>query len=137
MIIAADYPFMDVLGTMLVFFFWAMWFWCLIVVLTDVFSRSDIGGWGKAGWTVLTLLLPLLGVLIYLVAEGKNMGERRARDVQRQEARLDERIRRVAVSDSGNGDGAATEIAHAKELLDAGTIDAQEFEQLKRKALAA
>jgi Phospholipase_D-nuclease N-terminal len=134
MIIAADYPFMDVLGTMLVFFFWVMWFWCLIVVLTDVFSRSDIGGWAKAGWTVLTLLLPLLGVLIYLVAEGRNMAERRASDVKRQETQLDDRIRRV--STTGTGDGAATQIAHAKELLDAGTIDAQEFEQLKRKALA-
>jgi hypothetical protein len=131
MILASDYPFMDILGSMLVFFLWVMWFWILIVVLSDVFSRRDIGGWGKAGWVVLTLFLPLLGVLIYLIAEGSNMAERRASDVRTQRQAIDDHIRTVAASD-----GPATEIANAKQLLDNGTIDQTEFDQIKRRALA-
>jgi hypothetical protein len=131
MILAADYPFLDVLGTMLVFFAWVMWFWILIVVLSDVFRRRDLSGWGKAGWTLLTFLLPLVGVVVYLIAHGKDMGERRVRDIETEQARFDDRIRTVAGSD-----GPTTEIANAKRLLDNGTIDEAEFAALKRKALA-
>lgn len=136
MIVAADYPFMDILWTMVVFFFWVMWFWCLIIVLSDVFGRSDLSGWGKAGWVVACLFLPMLGVLIYLIAHGKDMAQRRAEGMATQQAQLDDHIRRVAATPTSNGD-ATSEIARAKELLDAGAIDATEFEQLKRKALAA
>lgn len=133
MIIAADYPFLDILGTMLVFFFWVMWFWTLIVVLTDVFSRRDLSGWGKAGWVVLTILVPLIGVLAYLVVHGHDMADRRIGEAERQRAALDDHIRTVAAHDGGS----AAEIAQAKELLDHGAIDASEYEQLKRKALSA
>lgn len=132
MTIAASYPFLDILWTMLVFFFWVMWFWCLIVVLTDVFSRRDLSGWGKAGWTITCIFLPLLGVLIYLIAHGSDMTERRTADAERQRVMVDEHIRSVAGGDGGT----AAEIAHAKELLDQGAIDQEEFNQLKRKALA-
>jgi hypothetical protein len=131
---ADSYPFLEIVGTMLVLFFWVMWFWCLIVVLSDVFSRQDLGGWGKAGWVVLTIFLPLLGVLIYLIAEGRNMAERRAKDARAQQAAFDERVRQVA--SNGDGAGAASEIATAKALLDSGAIDAQEYAQLKQRALA-
>lgn len=133
MILAADYPFIDILGTMLVFFFWVMWFWCLIVVLGDVFRRSDLSGWAKAGWATLMVLVPWLGVLAYLIAHGKDMGRRRLEDVAQQQAMLDSHIRQVA---SGDG-GTTSEIARAKQLLDSGAIDAEEFDQIKRKALAA
>ena len=133
MFLAADYPFMDILWTMLVFFFWVMWFWTLIIVLTDVFRRHDLSGWGKAGWTLFMVILPLLGVLIYLIAHGTDMAERRSQDIAGQQAQFDQHIRRVA----GGSDGATSEIARAKELLDSGAIDATEYEQLKRKALAA
>jgi hypothetical protein len=136
MILAADYPFMDVLWTMVVFFFWVMWFWCLIVVLTDVFSRKDLSGWSKAGWTLFTIILPLLGVLVYLIAHGKDMAERRSQEVAGQQARLDDHIRQVASTPGTTHNGAASQIAQAKELLDSGAIDASEFEQLKHKALA-
>jgi hypothetical protein len=132
MITAASYPFLEIVGTMLVLFFWVMWFWCLIVVLSDVFSRNDIGGWAKAGWVVLTIFLPLLGVLIYLIAHGRDMAERRAADARAGQQQLDEHIRQVA----RDGDGAASEIATAKALLDSGAIDEQEFVQLKQRALA-
>lgn len=131
MVLAADYPFLDILGTMLVFFFWVMWFWTLIVILGDVFSRQDIGGWTKAGWTLFVFVLPLLGVLVYLIAQGSAMAQRRAKEYVAQQAMMDDHIRAV----SGNG-GAAGEIAHAKALLDSGAIDSSEFDQIKQKALA-
>jgi hypothetical protein len=133
MITAADYPFIDIVGTMLVFFFWVMWFWCLMIVLTDVFRRKDISGWTKAVWTLFVVILPWLGVLIYLVVHGKDMGQRRMDDVATQQAMVDDRIRHVA---STNG-GASGQIAQAKQLLDSGAIDAGEYDQLKRRALAA
>jgi hypothetical protein len=128
---AADYPFLDIVGTMLVLFFWVMWFWCLIVVLSDVFRRQDIGGWGKAGWVVLLFFVPVVGMLIYLIAQGRDMAQRRAHDVESQQQLLDDHIRRVAA----DGDGAASEIAQAKALLDSGAIDEREFAQLKQRAL--
>jgi hypothetical protein len=131
MILATDYPFLDIVGTMLVFFVWIMWFWTLIIILTDVFGRDDLSGWGKAGWTLLTLVLPIIGVLIYLIAEGSNMARRREGQVRQMQQDQDDHIRRVAASD-----GPATEIANAKHLLDSGAIDEAEFAQLKRRALA-
>jgi hypothetical protein len=135
MILAADYPFMDILWTMLVFFLWVMWFWTLFIVLSDVFSRTDIGGWAKAAWTLFLLIIPIVGMLVYLIAEGKEMAERRMQGVEQAQARLDDHIRTVA-SDSGGGASSTGEIARAKQLLDSGAIDAAEFEQLKRRALA-
>jgi hypothetical protein len=131
MIIAADYPFMDILWTMVIFFFWVMWFWCLIIVLSDVFSRHDIGGWAKALWTLFVIILPLLGVLIYLIADGKGMAERRSSNIRQQQDALDDHIRTVA-----SADGPATEIANAKQLLDTGAITDAEFAQIKQRALA-
>jgi hypothetical protein len=131
MILAADYPFLDVFWTMLVFFCWVIWIWILVMVLSDVFRRDDLSGWGKAGWTLFTIVLPFLGVLIYLIAHGKDMGERRIRDAQMQRSQIDEHIRSVA----GSSGGAASEIASAKQLLDSGAIDEAEFAHLKRKAL--
>lgn len=137
MILAADYPFLDILWTMLVFFLWVMWFWCLIIVLGDVFSRRDIGGWSKAGWTTLLIFLPVLGMLIYLIAHGSDMAERRVQGAQQAQAAMDEHIRSVAIAPghTANG-GPAGEIAKAKSLLDSGAISAGEFEQLKARALA-
>lgn len=135
MILAADYPFLDILWTMLVFFLWVMWFWCLIIILGDVFSRRDIGGWSKAGWTTMLIFLPVLGMLIYLIAHGSDMADRRIQGAQQAQAAMDDHIR--SVSSSNGGGGAAGEIARAKSLLDSGAINAGEFEQLKARALAS
>ena len=132
MILAADYPFLDILGSMFVFFLWVMWFWLLIVVLSDVFIRSDLSGWGKAGWTVITLVLPLLGVLVYLLIHGRGIGERRYARAKDSQRRLDDHIRSV----SSSADDPATEIANAKRLLDTGAITASEFAQMKQRVLA-
>jgi Short C-terminal domain/Phospholipase_D-nuclease N-terminal len=131
MLLAADYPFLDVFWTMLVFFAWVIWFSLLITVFMDLFRRHDVSGWGKAGWTVFVIVLPYLGVLVYLIAQGKHMAERRAADTQASRAAFDDYVRQVS-SESGPSD----QIAKAKQLLDSGAIDAAEFEQIKRKALA-
>jgi len=128
---ASDYPFLDVFWTMLVFFAWVIWFWLLITVFADLFRRHDVSGWGKAGWTLFVIVLPFLGVFVYLIAQGKHMAERKAADMQASQAAFDDYVRQVK-SDSDPGE----QIAKAKQLLDSGAIDANEFEQLKRKALA-
>ena len=131
MAVAANYPFLDVMWTMLVFFAWVIWFWMLITVLSDVFRRHDISGWTKALWTVFVIILPFLGVLVYLIAESKGMAERNMAAVQTARAETDDYIRSVAGSDP------AEQIARAKELLDSGAISATEFDALKQKALTA
>ena len=129
--IAADYPFLDVFWTMILFFFWVAWIYILVVVLSDVFRRHDTSGWGKAAWCVFLIVLPFLGVLVYLIAQGKEMGERRVADVKAAQAEFDDYVQSVA----GSG-GAAGEIDKAKGLLDSGAITQAEFDDLKRKALA-
>ena len=131
MLFAADYPFLDVFWTMLVFFAWVIWFWLLITVFSDLFRRHDISGWGKAGWCAFVIVLPFLGVFVYLIAQGKHMAERRASDVKASQAAFDQYVREAAGSS-----GPSDQIERAKQLLDSGAIDANEFEQLKRKALA-
>jgi hypothetical protein len=125
----AAYDLGDLLWSMLVFFAWIIWFWLLFTVFADLFRRHDISGWGKAGWTIFVILVPYLGVLIYLIANGHGMAERSAKDVQAAQAQTDAYIKSVA-------GGSAEQIARAKELLDSGAISQAEFDQLKAKALA-
>jgi Short C-terminal domain/Phospholipase_D-nuclease N-terminal len=127
--IAADYPFMDVLWSMIIFFFWVIWIWIVITVLIDVFRRDDIGGWGKAAWVIFVVILPWLGVLIYLIVEHDGMRERRVRDAQAQKQAFDQYVRDAA-------GGSAAEIAQAKQLLDSGAITQDEFKAIKAKALS-
>jgi hypothetical protein len=134
MVIASDYPFLDVVGTMLVFFAWVVWIYLLVVIFADLFGRHDIGGWAKAGWTLLVLILPFIGVLAYLGFEGRHMAERKAQQLTAQKSEFDAYVRDVAAAKGSNGP--ASEIANAKQLLDTGAIDQAEFEQLKSRALA-
>jgi hypothetical protein len=129
--IAADYPFLNILWSMIIFFVWVAWIWMIILILSDVFRRRDLSGWGKAGWTFFLIVLPFLGALIYLIAHSDGMAERRAQDVQGQKAQMDDYVRSVA----GSG-GPAAEIDKAKQLLDSGAINQAEYEALKAKALA-
>ena len=139
MVFAADYPFLDIFWTMLIFFFWVIWIWILVTVLIDLFRRHDISGWAKAAWTLFVVFLPYLGVFVYLITQGKQMAERRADEMRASQASFDDYVRSVASSDSGGaggGSGPSDQIAKAKELLDAGAIDQAEFDQIKRKALS-
>jgi hypothetical protein len=125
-----DYPFLNIFWSMVVFFAWVIWIWTVISCLSDLYRRHDVSGLGKAAWTVFVIILPFLGVLIYLIAHGKGMAERSAEQMKAAQAQFDDHVRQVA-------GGSAAEIAQAKELLDKGAITQAEFDQLKQKALAA
>jgi hypothetical protein len=125
----ADLPFLEVLWAMIIFFAWVIFIWIAITVLIDVFRRHDIGGWGKAGWTVFIIVFPFLGVLVYLIAQHEGMRERSAKQAQAQQQAFDQYVREAA-------GGSAAEIAKAKELLDAGTITQAEFDAIKAKAVS-
>ena len=129
--LAADYPLLDLIWTMLVFFLWIMWFWLLFTVWGDIFRRDDLSGWGKTGWLIFTLVLPFLGVFVYLISQNKGMTTRNIEYAQGQQAQFDEYVRETA----GSG-GAAAEIEKAKQLFDSGAISQAEFDSLKQKALA-
>jgi hypothetical protein len=130
-VLAADYPFLDVLWSMLVFFGFVIWIWILFTVLGDIYRRHDISGWGKAAWTLLLVVLPYLGTFIYLIGHGKGMAERNAQRASEAQAQFDGYVRQAA----GSG-GAAAEIERAKQLLDSGAITQAEFDAIKQKALA-
>ena len=130
MAIAADYPFLDILGSMLFFFGFVIWFWLLITVFGDVFRRHDIGGFTKFVWCLFVILVPLLGVLVYMIFEGKEMAQRNIAQQQAAKAEFDAYVRETA-------GGPAAEINHAKQLLDSGAITQAEFDQIKQKTLAA
>ena len=123
MVFAADYPFLDVFWTMIVFFCWVAWIWMLIMIFSDV-PRRDISGWAKAGWCLFVLVLPFLGAFVYLIANGSGLTERRVRDAQASQADFDQHIRTVAADG-----GSAGEIERAKQLLDSGAINQDEFER--------
>ena len=127
----AAYTFGDVMWSMFVFFAWILWFWLLFTVFGDLFSRHDISGWVKAGWSVFVIILPFLGIFVYLIAEGRSMGERAQKRAQAQQSQMDDYVRSVASSGS-----TTDEIAKGKQLLDSGAITQAEFDQLKAKALA-
>jgi hypothetical protein len=128
---AADYPFLDVLWTMLIFFLWVMWFWLLIVIIGDVFRRRDIGGGKKTIWLIFILFVPFIGVLAYVLSNSDGMAERNMERARSQRAQMDDYVRETA----GSG-GAAAEIDKAKQLLDSGAITQAEFDAIKAKALA-
>ena len=131
MMVLADYPFLDVMWTILVFFLWVAWFWILFGVWGDIFRRRDISGLGKTGWFIFTLVLPFLGVFVYVVSQNDGMNQRNLERAQAQRAQMDDYVRSTA----GSG-GAAAEIEKAKQLLDSGAITQPEFDALKQKALA-
>src|SRR4051812_22834268 len=115
MVIAADYPFLNILWTMIIFFAWVAWIWLVIVIFTDIFRRTDTSGVAKAAWIVFIILIPFIGVLVYLIAQHDKMAERSAQAAQQVQSQTDEYIRNVAGSD-----GAAGQIEKAKQLLDSG-----------------
>ena len=129
MLLAADYPFLEVLWTLLIFFVWVAFFWLLITVAIDVFRRRDIGGFKKAVWLIFMLFIPFVGVFAYLIVNHDGMAQRDLDRAKAQQAQFDDYVQSV----SG---GAAGEIDKAKQLLDSGAITQAEFDAIKAKALA-
>jgi Short C-terminal domain/Phospholipase_D-nuclease N-terminal len=126
------YTFGQAMWTMFIFFTWILFFWLLFTVFGDLFRRTDIGGWGKAGWTIFVICLPFLGILVYLIANGHGMGERNVKQMQAAQSQMDAQVRAAA----GSGGSGVEQIAKAKELLDSGVITQAEFDGIKAKALA-
>jgi hypothetical protein len=129
-LLATDYPLLNIIWTMLVFFGLVIWLRLLFTVFADLFSRHDISGWGKAGWSVFAIVLPFVGVLAYLGTQGEGMAERFAKRAQGAQAQADDYVRSVAGST-----GPAAEIEKAKQLLDSGAISQAEFDAIKAKAV--
>ena len=121
----------DLFWTMLVVFFFVVYFMALFSIFGDLF-RADMSGWSKAGWTLFIFLVPLIAMLIYLIVHGRGMGERAAAEANRQQEMMDKYVREAA----STGGSSADEIAKAKDLLDRGAISQEEFDQIKAKALA-
>jgi len=129
-VLAASYPFLDVLWSMFIFFLFVIWIWILITVFVDIFRRKDISGGKKALWIIFLIVAVYIGVLIYLIVNHDGMADRNIEKMQQQQQATDQYIRSVA-------GGATAEIEKAKGLLDSGAITQAEFDAIKAKALAA
>ena len=130
--IAADYPFLNILWSMLIFVGFIMWIWLAIMVFMDIFRRRDMGGFAKAIWIIFIIFIPLFGVLVYLIAYHNGIADRNEKGQEAAQAAFDQQVKEAA----GKG-GPAGEIETAQKLLDAGTITQSEFDHIKSKALAA
>ena len=126
-----DYPILNVFWTILMVFLWVLWFWVLITVFIDLFRSRDLSGWAKALWFVFILVLPLIGVLVYLIARGGKMHEHAAREAELQ----DQQFRRY-VQEAAGSQGSADQLARLADLRDRGVITADEFDREKAKILA-
>jgi Short C-terminal domain/Phospholipase_D-nuclease N-terminal len=132
MVEAADFGTGQVFLSMLWFFLFFIWIWLLIVVFSDIFRSDDLGGWGKALWVIFVIIVPYLGVLVYLIARGRKMGEHAAAAAQQQDAANRAYIRSAAGSSSSSAD----ELARLADLRDRGVITEADFEKAKAKALS-
>jgi ABC-type multidrug transport system fused ATPase/permease subunit len=130
--LATDYPVLDLFLTMLYFFLFIIWIWLLIMVFVDIFRSRDMGGWGKALWVIFVIILPFLGVFIYLLARGGKMHERAAQEAADQQAAFDQYVRQTAGSDD-----TATQLSKLADLKSQGVLSDSEFEAQKAKILAS
>ena len=122
----------DVFFSMLWFFLFFIWIWLLITVFADIFRSDDLSGWGKALWTIFVIVLPYLGVFVYLIARGNKMGMHAAHDAQRR----DQEMRSYVQSVAGTSSSPAAEIERLADLQRSGAISDEEFQQAKAKLLA-
>ncbi|MEU6842628.1 SHOCT domain-containing protein [Streptomyces sp. NPDC046716] len=129
-----DYPLLDTFLTMLFFFLWIMWLFLLFRVIMDIFRDHQLSGWGKAGWLVFCLVLPFLGVLVYVIVRGRTMGERDVQQAQQREKAFKDYIRETAASPAEPS--ATDELSRLSGLHDAGKLTDDEFRQAKTKLLA-
>jgi hypothetical protein len=132
MLLAANsYSFLDFFWDILLFFAWLIWFWLLITVFADLFRRHDLSGWAKAGWMIFVILLPYVGVLVYLIAQHDGIAKRNMERAQADRQQFDQYVQSVATQSDPT-----EQIAKAKGLLDSGAISQGEYDRLKEKALA-
>ena len=126
-----SYPILGAFWTIFMIFLWVIWFWILITIFIDLFRSHDLSGWAKALWFIFILILPLIGVLVYLIARGGKMHEHAAREAELQ----DQQFRRY-VQEAAGPQGSADQLARLADLRDRGVITADEFDREKAKILA-
>jgi len=129
---SSSYPLLNVFWSIFIFFLWVIWIWILIMVFIDIFRSDDLSGWGKALWFLFVLIIPLIGVLVYLIARGGKMHEHAARQAQAQDQQF-----RAYVQDAAGSQTTADQLSKLADLRDRGVISAEEFEREKAKVLAA
>jgi hypothetical protein len=132
--LATDYPLLDFFLTMLYFFLFIIWIWLLIMVFMDIFRSHDMGGFPKALWVIFIIVLPFLGVLVYLIARGGKMHERQAAEASRQQKAFDQYVRQTA---SGDGADTASQLSQLADLKTKGVLTDAEFDAQKAKILAS
>ncbi|MFJ7631352.1 SHOCT domain-containing protein [Streptomyces sp. NPDC097595] len=131
-----DYPLLNLFWTMLWFFLWIMWLFLLFRVIMDIFRSHDLSGWGKAGWLILALVLPYVGVLIYVIARGKSMGKRDVQEAKERDAAFKAYIRDAAGTEGGGHKGGHVEdLSKLADLKDKGAITEEEYQRAKSKLL--
>jgi ABC-type multidrug transport system fused ATPase/permease subunit len=130
--LAYDYPLLGAFWTMLMIFLWIMWLVLLFRIITDIFRDDGLSGWAKAGWLVFCILLPFLGVFVYVIAHGKNMGRREATRARAQQEEFNSYIRKTAAG----GRSSVDELARLSEIRDRGAITDEEFRRAKELVLS-
>jgi hypothetical protein len=132
--LASSYPVLDIFLTTLYFFLFFIWIWLLIMVFADVFRSHDMGGWAKALWVIFIIIMPYLGVLVYLIVRGGKMHERAAQQAALQQKAFDQYVRQTAHSSS---EGSADQLSKLADLKSQGVLTDAEFEAQKAKILAS
>jgi hypothetical protein len=133
-VIAYDYPLLGFFWSMLILFLWIAWIFLLIRIFADIFRNQDMGGWGKALWSIFVIIVPFLGTLVYLIAHGKDMTRRDIEQAQAQKAAFDDYVRQTA--SAGGGANTADELTKLAALRDQGVLSDAEFNAQKAKLLA-
>jgi ABC-type multidrug transport system fused ATPase/permease subunit len=128
------YPILDFFLTMLYFFLFIIWIWLLIMVFMDIFRSHDLGGWAKALWVIFIIILPFLGVFVYLIARGGKMRDRAARDAAQQQQAFDQYVQQTAGT---SGNTTADQLAKLADLKSQGVLTEEEFQAQKAKILAS
>ncbi|QKW20039.1 SHOCT domain-containing protein [Kitasatospora sp. NA04385] len=137
-----NYPLLNIFWTMLELFLWILWFFLLFKIITDIFRSEDMGGWGKAGWTIFVILLPFLGVLVYLIARGGSMHQRDAEQARKADAAFQDYVRRAAGTGGASSGGGAGSTGHVEDLAkladlkSSGALSEEEYQRAKEKLLA-
>jgi ABC-type multidrug transport system fused ATPase/permease subunit len=129
-----QYPILDFFLTMLYFFLFVIWIWLLIMVFMDIFRSHDIGGWAKALWVIFIIILPYLGVFVYLIARGGKMRDRAARDAAQQQQAFGQYVQQTAGTSGGT---TADQLAKLADLKSRGVLSEDEFQAQKAKILAS
>ena len=126
-----SYPLLGAFWTIFEIFLWVIWFWILITIFIDIFRSRDLSGWGKALWFIFVLIIPLIGVLVYLIVRGGSMHERAVKEAQQQDEQF-----RTYVQETAGSQSTADQLAKLADLRDRGVITAEEFDREKAKILA-